>query len=312
MTQLQQGITAADDFRQAVLQGLTGQPRRLPCRFLYDEAGVALFARICELDEYYVTRTETALLDQIAPELASCVGEGTRILEFGGCTPEKARFLFDAIAPSAYLPVDICGPALQLSAQAVARNYPHIAVHPIHADFNDPLVLPQGHGALLGFFPGSTIGNMRRRDAITFLRRVRTQLGQGGALLIGVDLKKDVRILEAAYDDALGVTSAFIKNIIVRISRELESDLDPSQFDYRARYNARYGRMEMHLVCKHDIQAYIGSSFVSLLRGERIHIEDSHKYTLSEFQSMASRAGFRSMQAWTDPQELFSIHLLQV
>lgn len=304
--------TAVDeDFRDAVLEGLTQRPRRIPCRFLYDAEGSALFARICELDEYYVTRTETALLARVAPEIATLVEPGARILEFGGCTPAKARFLFEALAPSVYLPVDICAPALETSVSELAREFPALPVHPIHADFTTAFAVPSGPGALLGFFPGSTIGNMRRRTAISFLSRVRALLGAGGSLLIGVDLKKDVRILEAAYDDAQGVTAAFILNVIARIGRELDSNLDPSWFRYRARYHARHGRMEMHLICQRDIEARIAGVELRLARGERIHIEDSHKYGIDEFQGMARSAGFRDLHVWTDPRALFSIHLLR-
>ena len=300
-----------EEFRDAVVRGLTQRPLHIPCRFLYDAEGSALFAQICELDEYYVTRTETALLARLAPALATLIEPGARILEFGGCTPAKARFLFDALAPSAYLPVDICAPALDASVSDLARNFPALRVYPIHADFTTAFTVPPGPGPLLGFFPGSTIGNMRRRAAISFLSRVRALLGPGGSLLSGVDLKKDVRILEAAYDDARGVTRAFILNVIARIRRELDSNLDPAWFSYRARYHARHGRMEMHLVCERDIEARVAGVEFRLARGERIHIEDSHKYAVDEFQGMARSAGYGAMQVWTDPRELFSIHLLR-
>lgn len=298
-------------FRDAVVHGLTQRPLRIPCRFLYDAEGSALFARICELDEYYLTRTELALLARVAPSLAKLVGPGYRILEFGGCTPDKARFLFESIAPTAYLPVDICEPALQASTRDLARRFPTLKVHPIHADFTAEFKVPSGAEPLLGFFPGSTIGNMRRKEAIRFLSQVRVQLGTGGALLIGVDLKKDIRVLEAAYNDTQGVTAAFILNVIARIRRELDSTLDPAWFDYRAHYHARYGRMEMHLVCKHDIDAHVAGVPIRLSRGERIHIEDSHKYALDEFDAMARRAGLVPEKVWTDSHQFFSIHLLR-
>jgi dimethylhistidine N-methyltransferase len=312
MSEEHDGLSPDPEFRAAILAGLGRRPRRIPCRFLYDRQGSALFEQICGLEEYYLTRTEHALLYRHAGDLRQWIGPRPRILEFGGCTPGKARYLFDALDPTAYLPVDICREALAGSVAVLRRDYPELSVHPIHADFTRPIPVPQGAQPMLGFFPGSTIGNMRPAGAIAFLRRVRRVLGKTGAMLIGVDLKKDPALLHAAYNDSRGITAAFILNLIGRINRELDGDFDLGGYAHAARYNAAAGRVELHIVSLRDQVARAAGAAFHFLAGDRIHTEDSHKYSVEEFQALARRAGFDAAACWRDEDDLFSIHLLTV
>jgi len=299
------------EFRAAVLRGLARRPRHIPCRFLYDRRGAELFEEICGLDEYYQTRTETHLLDRYASEIAALTGTCPRLLEFGGCTPAKARPLLDATRAQGYLPVDICRESLAQSVVTLAEERPALVVNPIHADFTRPFPLPPGAGPLLGFFPGSTIGNMRPPQAVAFLARARRLLGRDGAMLVGVDLKKSAERLFAAYNDARGVTAAFILNILDRINAEMNGDFDRDGFSHSALYNAGRGRVELHIVSRRDQLAHAaGQSFV-FRRGDAIHVEDSHKYTLAEFRALARRAGFHPQAVWCDAEGLFSLHFLR-
>jgi len=299
------------EFRSAVLRGLARRPRRIPCRFLYDRRGAELFEEICTLEEYYPTRTECRLLERHASEIAHLAGRHPRLLEFGGCTPAKARYLLDAARPRAYLPVDICRESLAASMVELAQERPELAVLPIHADFTRHFVLPPGDGPLLGFFPGSTIGNMVPAQAVRFLARSRRILGRDGALVVGVDLKKSPDRLFAAYNDARGVTAAFILNLITRINRELGGDFDLGGFGHSALYHAGHGKVELHIVShRRQIAQAAGRSF-AFERGDSIHAEDSHKYSVAEFQHLARHAGFRPQAVWCDPDRLFSLHYLR-
>ncbi len=302
----------SDKFRSAVLRGLARRPRRIPCRFLYDRRGAELFDEICGLDEYYPTRTECALLARHSSEVAMLLERRRpRLVEFGGCTPAKARYLLETTRPRAYLPIDICREALANYASELSRERPGLAVLPIHADFMRPFDLPPGDGPVLGFFPGSTIGNMPPEQAIRFLARVRHQLGRDGAMLIGVDTKKAHERLYAAYNDARGVTSAFILNLVERINRELDGDLDLRNFAHSALYNAGRGRMELHIVSRRRQVVHVAGRAYRFGCGESIHAEDSHKYSMEEFQALARRAGFRPIAVWCDAERLFSLHFLQ-
>lgn len=302
---------ADHDFHTAVLRGLSRRPRRIPCRFLYDRRGAELFEEICRLEEYYPTRTERGLLARYAGDIAKLAGARPRLLEFGGCSPDKARILFDATGPSAYLPVDICREALTASVIDLARERPDLQVKPIHADFTRPFPLPPGDGPLLAFFPGSTIGNMAPRQALRFLAWTRHLLGRDGAMLVGVDLKKAHERLFAAYNDARGVTSAFILNLIERINRELGGDFDLTGYGHSAIYNAGDGRMELHIVSRWDQMVHVLGQTFRFRRGDAIHAEDSHKYSIAEFQALARRAGFSPAAAWSDGEGLFSLHYLR-
>jgi dimethylhistidine N-methyltransferase len=302
------------DFRQALLDGLSGRQKSIPCRFLYDARGSALFEAICKLPEYYPTRTELGILRAIAPEVAERLGPGVQMIELGGVSSLKARILLDALeAPAAYIPIDISREHLRASAEALHAEKPGLSVLAVCADYTQPFALPMapGAGPRMGFFPGSTIGNLRPDEAIAFLASWAQRLGPGAVMIVGVDLRKDPRILEPAYDDAAGVTAAFSKNLLVRANRELATNFDVDAFAHRARYDIASGRIEIHLESLVDQSARIGPVTVTFAKGERVHIEDSCKYSIEGFKALARAAGFRPTTHWTDPDNLFSVHYLE-
>lgn len=302
------------DFHDALVDGLTRRPRRIPCRFLYDAAGSALFERITQLDEYYLTRAETALLQRHGADIAALVGGGARVVEFGAGSMRKTRLLLSALErPSVYLPIDVAETVLLAEARRIRRDHPGMAVVPMVADFTRPMILPPGGGGpALGFFPGSTIGNMKPKDAAAFLQRSASLLGPGGWLLVGVDMPKDPRILHAAYDDSHGVTAAFTRNLLVRANRELGADFDLSGFRHRAWWNAGESRMEIHLVAEGRHRVRVDGRDFALRHGEAIHVEDCYKFDLEKFSDLAQAGGFTSNASWTDTASWFSLHLLRV
>ena len=302
------------EFAQAVLGGLTHKPRSIPCRFFYDARGSELFEEITTLPEYYPTRTETALLEAYGPEIAELAGPERVLVEFGSGSSRKTSLLLSALMPvPAYIPIDIAAESLREAAQWLSERHHGLTIAPLLADFNTTHALPpMARGKpLLGFFSGSTIGNLNHDEARAFLVNAARLLGEGSAFLIGVDLKKPVSILEPAYNDARGVTAAFNLNLLSRINRELEGSFDLTSFVHDAVWNARAGRMEMYLVslARQSVRV-LGHEF-SFAAGERIHTENSHKYTVDEFQALARRSGWRPVKAWTDADNLFSLHLLQ-
>jgi dimethylhistidine N-methyltransferase len=302
------------DFRTALIQGLSGRSKSIPCRFLYDARGSALFDRICELPEYYPTRTELGILKACAPEIAERAGPAAQMIELGGVNSSKARILLDALeAPAAYIPVDISREHLKASAHAIGAERPELEVLAVCADYTQPFELPEapGGGMRLGFFPGSTIGNLQPDEAIGFLAAWAERLGPGAAMVVGVDLRKDASILEPAYDDAQGVTADFSRNLLVRANRELGADFDVDAFAHRARYDAAHGRIEIHLESLKAQTVHIGGLAVAFAAGERIHTEDSYKYSIEGFRGIARAAGFRPAAVWTDPNQLFSVHWLE-
>jgi dimethylhistidine N-methyltransferase len=304
------------EFRVAVLQGLGSTPKTLPCKFFYDAEGSRLFDRICELPEYYPTRTECALLQAHAPEIAALVGPHAGLVEFGSGAGVKVRLLLAALRyPAAYVPVDISRGHLLAAAASLAADFPGLRVAPVCADYTNRFALPRLPGSqprrLAGFFPGSTIGNFTPFEAAGFLRRTGQLLGRGSMMIVGVDLVKDAAVLEAAYDDASGVTAAFNLNLLARINRELDADFDLSAFTHEARWNAGDSRVEMHLVSRTAQSIRIGGDRVGFARGESVHTENSYKYTLGGFAELARSAGYDPVTSWTDPDDLFSIHALK-
>jgi dimethylhistidine N-methyltransferase len=302
------------DFREALVHGLSAPRKAIPCRFLYDAKGSALFDRICELPEYYPTRTELLILKTYAHEIAERAGPHAQMIELGGINSSKARILLDALdRPAAYVPVDISREHLKASTHAIGAERPELAVMAVCADYTQPFRLPEipGGGMRLGFFPGSTIGNLQPDEAIGFLESWAERLGPGGAMVVGVDLRKDPAILEPAYDDAQGVTAQFSKNLLVRANRELGADFDLDAFAHRARYDVASGRIEIHLQSLEDQTVRIGMAAFRFRRGERVHIEDSYKYSVEGFRGIARAAGFRPAAVWTDPDRLFSVHWLE-
>jgi dimethylhistidine N-methyltransferase len=302
------------DFREALVRGLTARDKAIPCRFLYDARGSALFDRICELPEYYPTRTELGILKACAGEIAERAGPGAQMIELGGVNSSKARILLDALEePAAYIPIDISREHLKASTVALGTERPELEVLAVCADYTQPLVLPvaRGGGMRLGFFPGSTIGNLQPDEATRFLAAWAERLGPGAAMLVGVDLRKDAAILEPAYDDSQGVTAEFSKNLLVRANRELGADFDTAAFAHRACYDAARGRIEIHLESLKRQTVRVGKVAILLGEGERIHVEDSYKYSLDGFRGIARAAGFRPAAVWTDPERLFSVHWLE-
>ena len=302
-------------FRDDVFEGLSREQKELPCKYFYDNRGSELFNTICGLDEYYPTRTETALLQAHGREMADLIGPGVCLIEFGCGSLLKTRLLLDALrSPAAFVPIDISADHLLQSAAALAADYPNLEVLPVVADFTHPVKLPDNARKAsenrVGFFPGSTIGNFDHAGAADFLATVADMVGGGGALLIGVDLKKDEDILVRAYDDAQGVTAAFNRNVLERINRELGGCFDIETFRHRALYNGAEGRIEMHLVSEKDQTVTVHDRDFTFTEGETIHTEDSYKYHVEEFSSFAARAGFCSARTWVDGDGLFSLHYL--
>jgi len=301
------------EFAEAVLSGLRRKPKSLPSRYLYDAAGSELFERITEVDEYYPTDAEIALLDAHADEMAEMARPGVSLIEFGSGSSRKTDLLIEALPELAsYVPIDISDSALAGAVSRLRMKFPDLAVMPVHGDFSVALELPEEIRTRkkLGFFPGSTIGNLTRKDAGVFLEECRRILGENGAFIVGVDLKKDLKRLLAAYSDREGVTAAFNLNLLRRINRELKGSFDLSAFAHQAVYNADEGRIEMHIRSLADQTVDVLGEAVVFAEGETIHTENSHKYFVDEFQALARRAGWEPLKVWTGAEELFSVHYL--
>ncbi len=311
---LDYGHTVADDFGEVVTRGLRAKQKSIPSKYFYDRLGSQLFDEICVLEEYYPTRTEVAILRENAPAIARMIGARAHVIEFGSGSSEKIQTLLDALPlPVRYSPIDISREHIEAAAEVLAGRYPDIDVAPICADFTRPIAFPETAGMVrMAFFPGSTIGNFSRRDAKEFLGLIAEELGAGARLLIGVDLRKDPEILHAAYNDKRGVTAAFNLNVLARINRELGGTFDLDGFAHDAPYLADKGRVEMHLVSLKDQTVEVRGEAFHFSQGERIHTENSHKYSVEEFQEVAGAAGWQARRVWTDAADLFSVHFLQV
>lgn len=300
---------------EEVLDGLRGTPKRLSSAYLYDRRGSQLFEAICELPEYYPTRTETAILARYAAEMAARIGERALLLEPGSGSSRKTRLLLDALPDlAAYVPVDISRSHLLEAARAVQAAYPRLEVLPVCADFTQGVTLPPSRhpfSRVVVFFPGSTLGNFDAPEAIRLLELMRRAAGAGGGLLIGIDLAKDPVILERAYNDAAGVTAAFNMNLLVRLNRELAADFDPGRFRHEALWVPAESRIEMHLVSVCAQAVHIAGERVDFAAGERLVTEHCHKYTDESFASQARAAGWTPRQRWTDPRGYFSVQYLE-
>jgi dimethylhistidine N-methyltransferase len=306
----------ADRFRDDVIAGLSRPQKALPPKYFYDAQGCALFEAICELPEYYLTRVELALMQSRAGEMARHLGPRCALIEYGSGSARKTRILIGAISPVAYVPIDIARAELAATAAEIAREFPQLRVLAVCADYSRPLALPELEGLdarrRVGYFPGSTIGNFTPAEAGAFLGVVREQVGASGGLLIGVDLKKDPARLDAAYNDARGVTAAFNLNLLARINRELGADFDLAAFRHHAFYDEKQGRIEMHLESIKDQAVSMSGRAFRFRKGETIHTENSYKYSVREFQQLAAGAGFALRECWTDPDHQFSVHYLTV
>lgn len=300
-------------FRADVLAGLSAPIPAIPARWFYDRRGSELFDAITRLPTYEVTRIETSLLERIMPEVASRVAAGAAVVEFGAGSAAKTPLLLEAIAPAAYVPVDISGDYLADSAAALAERFPQVAVEPVVADFARPFELPGGIAGLprLGFFPGSTIGNFVPRTATDLLRQFRELLGTGAQLLIGLDRVKPVERMIAAYDDPQGVTAAFNLNLIERINRELDGDVPLDAFRHEARWNDMLSRVEMHLVAARDVAFNVAGRTFAFAKGQSIHTENSHKYGPRGARVLLLAGGWTPVAEWSDPDGRFSIVLAE-
>jgi L-histidine Nalpha-methyltransferase len=311
-TEVDRHDQARRQFRADVLEGLSKRQKTLPCKYLYDARGSQLFDRICELPEYYPTRTEAAILRDHIGEIAGCFPYGAVLIEYGSGSSTKTRLLLDRVDDlSAYVPVDICSDHLLRSARRLKARYPRLRVRPICADFTRPFRVPRlDDRPRAVFFPGSTIGNFGPEEAVGLLRSMAKVAGSGGGLLIGVDLLKSPAILEPAYDDASGVTAAFNLNLLARVNRELDGTFDLAAFAHRAVFNTVESRVEMHLVSRTEQVAKVGETAFHFEAGETIHTENSHKYSRESFAELARRGGWRVESVWTDASELFSVQYL--
>lgn len=299
-----------ETFLEAAMDGLSRPLKRIPCRFLYDARGSELFERICELPEYYPTRTEIGILHAHSRDMAALIGADAEVVEFGSGASHKVRLLLDALErPRGYVAIDISRDHLRAAAAAIARDYPALRVTAVVADYMQPLPLPHADGPRVGFFPGSTIGNLNHGEARRFLSHWARELA-GGGMLVGVDLKKDEGILNAAYNDAAGVTAEFNLNLLARMNRELGADFDLDGFRHHAFYCHDRGRIEIYMQSLRAQEAHLGGRSFRFAEGELVHTENSHKFTIEEFQALAAGAGFRPAGVWTDPARLFSVHYL--
>lgn len=305
----------AEQFLADVVEGLTRDPKSVPSKYFYDRRGSELFERICELDEYYLTRTELSILSRHGRDMADAIGPGCLLIEPGSGSARKVRLLLKHLRdPVGYVPVDISTEHLSRWAARLGEDFPGLYIEPVAGDFCADFHVPRVPGVKrrVVFFPGSTIGNFTPSEATAWLGRMARLTGSGGGLLIGVDLKKDARILEAAYNDSRGVTRDFNMNLLVRLRRELGADVEPDRFEHHAFYNDAEGRIEMHLVSSERQTIRLDHTEVELERGETIHTENSYKFDLDQFRFMAAAAGWRRCAYWTDDERLFSVQYFEV
>lgn len=312
---LQSRFAPADHLLAELLGALSEQPRRIPTYWFYDAEGSRLFERICELPEYYLTRTELAIMRAHAPEMAAQLGPEVALVEYGSGTSLKTRLLLDALdRPRAYVPVDVAAEHLAAAAAQIASEFPELDVVPVCADFTRPFRLPaavQAGTRRVAYFPGSTIGNFDADTARQLLAEMRELAGPGGAALVGTDFRKEPRLLRAAYDDAAGVTAAFNRNVLRHLNDSLGTDFDPECFRHFAPWNESAGRIEMYLVAVGRQVVHVAGRRLVIESGEPILTEYSHKYRPTEFAELAASAGWRVARTWTDPLRWFGVHLLE-
>lgn len=305
-----------ESFRDEVVLGLSKIPKQLPCKFFYDSKGSELFNQICGLEEYYPTRTELSIFQQYKQEISQVVGKNALVIEYGSGGSQKIRLLLNMLdTPVAYMPIDISKDYLFTDANKLAQDYPYLEIIAVCADYTKVLDLPEvsiNFAKKIVFFPGSTIGNLDHKEAKSLLCNTNHLLSSGDGLLIGVDLKKDPKILNAAYNDKKTITAAFNLNLLIRINNELNANFDLNNFAHQAFYNEKQGRIEMHLVSLKNQSIKIDKIEIELKENESIHTENSYKYEICEFQNLAKESGFSPTKVWTDPSMLFSVHYLTV
>lgn len=300
-------------FRADVLTGLSSAQRAIPARWLYDHQGSHLFERITQVPEYYPTRTECAILTKHMPEIAALAGHGRVVVEFGSGSSSKTQLLLSALKPSAYVPIDISGEFLGESIEVLSRAVPSLPMYPVVADFTKPFKMPAlTGGQRIGFFPGSTIGNMVAPTAVDLLRSMADTLGEGSQLLIGVDRIKSKESLVRAYDDAQGVTAQFNLNLLHRINRQLEGTIPVDAFQHEARWNDEEARIEMHLLARRDVEFSVANVDFRMGAGETIHTENSIKYGPRDARLLLRAGGWTPIQEWVDGEDMFAVILAQV
>ena len=296
-----------------VISGLQKTPKQIAPKYFYDEKGSLLFEEITELPEYYLTRTEMGILESCSEELADIVGQDCCLIEYGSGSSKKVRLLIDALAPSYYVPVDISKEHLKQAAEAIYRDYESLAVYPICVDYSVPFALPNEiDGAnRCGFFPGSSIGNFEREGAVDFLKSVHGEIGSGGYVILGIDTRKDPKLLESAYNDSKGITAEFNLNALRNLNGLIDSDFEAENFDHLAFYDQELGRIEMHLIsnCKQTV-TLSGHEF-HIEMGENLHTENSYKYSGKEIDALARMSNMKCVKSWEDSEEMFAVVLLQ-
>lgn len=306
--------STATQFGCEVLAGLQGDPKSVPSTWLYDQRGSELFEDITRLPEYYLTRAEIEILERHAADIGDLIGPEAAVIEFGSGSSRKTPLLLEALdRPALYAPLDIADDFMMASVRTIGRRFPDLPIAPLIADFStDFKALLEGLEGRrnAGFFPGSTIGNFHPREAVRFLRRAANGLGAGSVMIVGVDLQKDTDVLLAAYNDSRGVTAAFNKNLLRRMNRELGANFDIDAFTHEAIYNAKTHRVEMHLVSREKQKVQIFGQTLAFRLGETIHTENSYKYSIGSFQSLAHLSGWSPLRVWLDERKLFSLHYL--
>jgi dimethylhistidine N-methyltransferase len=302
----------AEDLTQEVLDGLSSEQATLPSKLLYDDEGSRLFEAICELPEYYPTRTEMSILEACRPELRQLLGDDIALLEYGSGSTRKVRLLLDGLSVKTYVPVDISRYYLEVAAKELQASHASLEVRPILADFSQTIDLPEdlADQQHVAFFPGGTIGNLAHDEAVAFLQRVGHTIGKGGRLLVGFDVRKNPNRIHAAYNDAAGTTADFNRNLLKRLNRDLGGDFDVSAWHHYAPFVLTDGRIEMHLVAASDQVVRVMDHRFSFSRGESIRTEMSHKYTPKRFAALAAEAGYEMNHRWTDDDSLFCVALL--
>ena len=309
--------TADEEFLADAVEGLSSKPQKtMPAKYLYDKRGSELFDDICELDAYYPTRTELGIMKQHAGDMADAIGPQALLVEYGSGSSMKTSTLLHALNQlTGYVPMDISGEHLEEAAQRIAIEFPNLPVYPVCADFTQPFDLPTIEGMVrrrVAYFPGSTIGNFTKEQAVSVLTHICELMGAGGGLLIGVDLEKDPDVLKRAYDDDQGVTAEFNLNLLDRMNRELDANFDRDAFEHEAKYNEEKRRIEMHLVTDKPQKVRLDHTEIEFSPGESIHTENSHKFTEDSFAELAAQAGFKLVKVWKDDRAYFSVMYLEV
>lgn len=309
-------IPQRDAFQEAmsteVHKGLSKPRKTLPPKYFYDSIGSALFDRITQLPEYYLTRTEVSILNTYVEEIADSIGSGGTLVELGSGSSDKIRLLLDEVRPDRYIAMDISSDHLHNATRQLSKAYPWLEIRAVCADYTAHCELPHIDDAVCNaFFPGSSIGNFEPTQALSFLKQVCQIVGKGGGLLIGVDLKKNKAILERAYNDSQGITAQFNKNILAHINRRLSATFNTDKFTHKSVYNEKEGRVEMHLVCVESHDVVLEDMRYRFVQGESIQTENSYKYSIPEFKALAEKAGYTPVHAWTDKKAFFSVHYLQ-